>query len=456
MKTTYRFRLSLVLAALIALLAACAPATEPGATGDAADAPSEQAGDAANDAADAPSDEQITIRVGTGDSGEGLTPHQEIISRFEAEHPNITVQLEPVSGSDYYARLLTQIAAGDAPDIMNIGDDAVPRFVEAGAFLPLDDFIASDDSFSTDIYLTGLLDPGMYDGTLYFLPKDYSPLGVFYNKAIFDEYGVDYPADGWTWDDLLATAQALTIDEDGDGTPEIYGLQMPGPWTTGFEYWVAAAGGQLISEDGTQFEGNLNSPEVAEAVQFYQDLYHEYGVTPPPADMNAFGGGNSEFDNGQAAMRIFGRWPQGGYAENPAVDLAVAGVPQAAVRANVLFWGGFGIYSGTENAEAAWEFLSFYAGEQGAEVWQDWALPAVASVAESSGATEDPINGVWISELEYLAPRAYVYTPFWGEAADPALRTVLETVIIDPEAEVQPLLDQAAAEAQAALDEARE
>ena len=321
-------------------------------------------------------------------------------------------------------------------------------------FLPLDDFIASDDSFSTDIYLTGLLDPGMYDGTLYFLPKDYSPLGVFYNKAIFDEYGVDYPQDGWTWDDLLATAQELTVDEDSDGTPEVYGLQMPGPWTTGFEYWVAAAGGQLISEDGTQFEGNLNSPEVAEAVQFYKDLYHEYGVTPPPADMNAFGGGNSEFDNGQAAMRIFGRWPQGGYEENPAVDLAVAGVPQAAVRANVLFWGGFGLYSGTENAEAAWEFLSFYAGEQGAEVWQDWALPAVTSVAESSGATEDPINGVWISELEYLAPRAYVYTPFWGEAADPALRTVLETVIIDPEAEVQPLLDQAAAEAQAALDEA--
>ena len=366
------------------------------------------------------------------------------------------MQLEPVSGSDYYARLLTQIAAGDAPDIMNIGDDAVPRFVEAGAFLPLDDFIASDDSFSTDIYLTGLLDPGMYDGTLYFLPKDYSPLGVFYNRAIFDEYGVDYPQDGWTWDDLLATAQELTLDDDGDGTPEIYGLQMPGPWTTGFEYWVAAAGGQLISEDGTQFEGNLNSPEVAEAVQFYKDLYHEYGVTPPPADMNAFGGGNSEFDNGQAAMRIFGRWPQGGYAENPAVDLGVAGVPQAAVRANVLFWGGFGIYSGTENPEAAWEFLSFYAGEQGAQVWQDWALPAVASVAESSGAMDDELNGTWISELDYLAPRAYVYTPFWGEAADPALRTVLETVIIDPEADVQPLLDQAAAEAQSALDEARE
>ncbi len=51
------------------------------------------------------------LRVGTGDSGEGLTPHQEIISRFEKANPDILVQLEAVAGSDYYTRLLTQIAA---------------------------------------------------------------------------------------------------------------------------------------------------------------------------------------------------------------------------------------------------------------------------------------------------------------------------------------------------------
>lgn len=429
----------LITVLLIGALAACTPVAAPTEGDEGASA-----------------DEQIVIRVGTGDSGEGLTPHEEIISRFEEANPNITVQLEPVSGSDYYARLLTQIASGDAPDIMNIGDDAVPRFVESGAFLSLDSFVEADDSFSTDIYLPGLLDPGMYEGTLYFLPKDYSPLGVFYNKAIFDEYGVDYPSADWTWDDMLATARELTVDDDGDGTPEIYGLQLPGPWTTGFEYWVAAAGGQLINEEGTEFVGFMNSDEVANAVQFYADLYHEYGVTPPPADMLAFGGGNSEFDNGQAAMRIFGRWPQGGYLDNPNIDLGVAGVPSNVTDQDVLFWGGFGIYSGSENAEAAWEFLKFYAGTEGAEVWKDWALPAVASVAEESGLTEDPIEGVWIGELDSLAPRAYVFTPFWGTTADPALRRVLETVIIEPDADVQALLDTAAEEAQTALEEEQE
>lgn len=418
-------------------------------------APIAPAPDAGGSAETGEREGQIVLRVGTGDSGEGLNPHQEIIRRFEEANPDITVQLEPVSGNDYYARLLTQIAAGDAPDIMNIGDDAVPMFVMSDAFLSLDAFISSEDGLDTGVYLPGLLEPGQWDGQQWFLPKDYSPLAVYYNKTIFDEYGVDYPQAGWTWDDLLAIAQELTVDTDGDGTPDIWGIQLPGPWTTGFEYWVAAAGGTLISEDGTTFVGYMDSPETQAAVQFYKDLYNTYQVAPPPADMSAFGGGNSEFDNGTAAMRIFGRWPQAGMLENPNIDLGVVGTPAGAVDANVLFWGGFGIYSGTEHPDAAWRFLKFYAGPEGAEVWKDWALPAVASVAEEAGLADDPIEGVWLNELTRLAPRAYVFTPFWGETADPALRRVLENVILDPDANVLELTTAAASEAQAALDEAQ-
>ncbi len=431
--------LMLGIAALLVAACAAPVAPAPGsdsATGAAADG------------------EQIVLRVGTGDSGEGLAPHQEIIRRFEEANPDITVQLEPVSGSDYYARLLTQIAAGDAPDIMNIGDDAVPQFVDAEAFLPLDDFIAGEDGLDTSVYLPGLLAPGQWEDQQWFLPKDFSPLGVYYNKAIFDEYGVAYPEAGWTWDDLVDIATQLTVDTDGDGVTDIWGIQLPGPWTTGFEYWVGAAGGSLISEDGAAFAGYMDSPETTAAVQFYQDLYHTHKVAPPPADMSAFGGGNSEFDNGQAAMRIFGRWPQSGMLENPNIDLGVVGTPAGAVDANVLFWGGFGIFSGTENPDAAWRFLKFYAGPEGAEVWQDRALPAVASVAESAGLSEDPLEGVWLGELERLVPRAYVFTPYRGQAADPALRRVLESVILDPDADAAALTAAAAQEAQSALEEA--
>jgi len=391
------------------------------------------------------------IRVGTGDGGDGLTPHQQIIQNFEDKNPNILVQLEAVAGRDYYARLLTQIAAKAAPDIMQVGDDAVPSFVEKGAFIPLDDCI-KQNNLDLSGYLPGLLDPGKVNGKQYLLPKDYTPVGVYYNKKIFDAAGVPYPKDGWTWDELLSTAQKLTQDTNNDGTPDIFGLQLPATWTTGFEYWVAAAGGKLISEDGKKFVGYLDSPEVIRAVQFYADLYNKYKVAPPPADLNQFGGGNSEFDNGKAAMRLFGRWPQASLKKNPNIDLGVVAPPQDKQRANVLFWGGFGIASTTKNSNEACKFLTYYTGEPGAEVWKDWALPAVKSVAESSGQSTDPIEGVWIGELNHLVPRAYTFTPYWNETADPALRKALETVLVTPNADVTAVMKQAAQEAQAALD----
>lgn len=391
--------------------------------------------------------ETTVIRVGTGDSGDGLTPHQQIIQAYEDEHPNLIAQLEPVAGRDYYARLLTQLAAKAAPDIMQIGDDAVPSFVEKGAFVALDECIAANN-FDTSIYLPGLLEPGQVNGVQYLLPKDYSPLAVYYNKKLFDAAGVAYPSPDWTWDDLLATAQALTDPAQG-----IYGIQLPATWTTGFEYWVAAAGGQLISDDGTQFVGYMDSPETTRALQFYADLYNKEKVAPPAVDFNQFGGGNAEFDNGKAAMRLFGRWPQAGMLENPNIDLGVVNPPQDARRANILFWGGFGVASTSRAADAACEFLLYYVGEPGAQVWKDWALPAVASVAEESGLTQDPIQGVWIGELNHLAPRAYTHTPYWNETADPALRRALETVLLDPQADAAAALQQAAQEAQAALDD---
>jgi multiple sugar transport system substrate-binding protein len=392
----------------------------------------------------------VVLRVGTGDSGEGLAPHQDIIAMYEEENSDVLVQLEAVAGRDYYTRLLTQLAAEAAPDVMQIGDDAVPSFVEEGAFIPLDDYMPED--YDPSIYLPGLLEPGQIDGVQYLLPKDYSPVAVYYNKTIFDEAGVPYPRDGWTWDDFLDTALELTQDTDGDNAPDIWGVQLPGTWTTGFEYWVAAAGGQLISEDGTEFVGYMDSDEVVHAVTFYADLYNKYRVAPPPADLNAFGGGNPEFANGQAAMYIFGRWPQGGFLDNPNIDLGVAPPPQDAERANVLFWGGFGVSTTSTHPKTATDFLTFYAGEPGAEVWKDWALPAVTSVADSSGMADDPIEGVWISELDYLVPRAYTFTNYWNETADPALRAALESAILQQNVDIEALMAQAAQEAQNSLD----
>ena len=72
------------------------------------------------------------------------------------------------------------------------------------------------------------------------------------------------------------------------------------------------------------------------------------------------------------------------------------------------------IYSGSRHPEAAWRFLRFYVGQEGAEVWKDWALPAVAAVAELNC---DDKGLVWPREV---AP-ADVHIVATGKATDPQL-----------------------------------
>lgn len=395
---------------------------------------------------------RVTLRLGTGDNGSGLAPHKEVIAQFEKSNPDIQIQLEPVAGNNYYDLLLQEIAAGNAPDIMQIGDDAVPRFVTQGAFVDLGPYIDGTEPLDRTIFLPGVFAPGAWEGKQYFLPKDYTPLAIYYNKKLFDQQHVPYPRDGWTWEDFLTTAKALTTDSNHDGTPDVWGVQLPAAWTGGFEYWVAAAGGSLIGEDGKHFQGYLDSPETIAALRFYVDLYNKYKVAPPPLGISVLRGGNQDFVGGTAAMLISGHWPESDLNTNPAIVLGVVGMPTGKKRANVLFWSGFGIYSGSKHKEEAWRYLRYSSGEQGAKVWKNWGLPSVKAVAESSGMTQDPIESVWLGELSFLAPRAYVFSPHWSDTADPILMSVLERAISDPQSDPSVLLSDAAKQAEAAFD----
>ena len=392
----------------------------------------------------------VVLRLGTRDSGAALDLHQETIALYEDDNSDVLVQLEAVASRDYDGRLQTMLSANAAPDAIQLADESIPEFVAQGDLVALDDYFPTD--FDPAIYLPNLLTPGQVDGDQYLLPKSYSTLAIYYNKALFDEAGVPYPEDDWTWDDLLDVALDLTQDLDDDNAPDIWGIQLPATWTTGFEYWVAAAGGQLVSDNGKDFVGHMDSEAVINAVTFYADLYNKYRVSPPPTDLEAEYGGNTEFVDGKAAMLIFDRSIQADLLANRNIDLGVVGLPQGEDRANILFWEGYGVASTSAHPRTAANFLTFYTGEPGNEVWVNAALPTVQSVAESSGLSTDPIEGVWINELNYVVPRAYSFTPYWDQAGAPALAVALEAAILEKNADISALMTQAALDAQTALD----
>lgn len=391
----------------------------------------------------------VTLRLATNDSGEALTPFQPIIAGFQRQYPWITVAIESSLLADYYNTLLRQIEQGSAPDVVQIGEEHLPRFADQGALENLTRFMVSPNApLDPNIYLPGVFRPGQWQGETYLLPKDFSTIGVFYNKSLFDAADIPYPKEGWTWQDFRAVAQALT-----DPAKQQYGVQLSANWVRGFEYWVSAAAGKLISDDGTMFEGYLNSPAVAEALTFYAGLYAD-GLAAPPTDVDKLETPRSDFVDGKAAMRPYGRWPQAGFLQNPALKpgLAVAPPPSHKQPATVIAWAGFGIKTTSQHKEAAWLLVRYLGGPEGSREWANWGLPAVQAVAGERKLSADPLDSVWIGTLSRLRPLAAYASPYWGAIGEPEVRKAIAETLTTRDPDIAKILDAAAARAQEALD----
>jgi multiple sugar transport system substrate-binding protein len=397
-----------------------------------------------------------TIRVGTWESDAlALDLWDEIIAAFEAEHPGVTVQLEPVPDA-YGEKLLTQIAAAEAPDIFQMGDGDVARYIQRGAAELLDPYITGDSPLHLDEFFPGVLAVGQQEGKTYFLTKDYSPLVLYYNKTLFDEAGVAYPEDGWTWGDFLAKAQALTLDKDGDGITDQWGIQLPGHWPS-WTWWrgisplVFANGGDLLDPKGEKASDYMNSAETVEALEFYVDLFTKHKVAPTNADLEALAGVDL-FQTGRSAMLWTGRWPLRDFIANPELNFGTVGLPMGKQHANSICWAGFAMYAESQNKDTAWEFLKYIGAGDGAQVFAKHAFTPVKAIAELQGLDVDRFNAPIVKDLAYIHPLPEFRTLYFGECVDKFFVEALERLLIEG-GDAQALLDNAAAQADACLAE---
>ena len=300
---------------------------------------------------------------------------------FHESNPGISVQFDHTP-SDYMTKLLTQIAGGDYPDVIFLGNGDIESFVARGQLLPLDEFIARDNFDTMDISQQNL---ALYnvDGVQYGFPVDAPNQQLFYNKTIFDNAGVDTPSpdwtdDSWNWEAFLDTAKSVTDKDNG-----IWGWQVK----TGFRawwIWVTANGGSFFNEAGT--ECVLNSPEAVEAFQFLADLIHVHEVAPPLDVATELGSGEL-FQSGVTAMETW--WPAIGRMRTNIADKFEWNVaPHPAGRAGKSTSGGgtgHTVSANTDNPEAAWAFLKFAISTPCVSLWTDimGIVPPLTSVAES-------------------------------------------------------------------------
>ncbi|MGZ8481065.1 MAG: ABC transporter substrate-binding protein [Candidatus Limnocylindria bacterium] len=361
-------RFLILISALMLVLAAC-QAGDSGASGDGGDGGD---GGEANEI-----DEDTlegTVRLSGGrssDAEEALL--EETLAAFAEKYPNITVNYEPVP-ADYATVMAAQFSAGDPPDLFYVGatGEAAP-WIEQDLLEPLGPYIEGNPEIGIDEFYPRLLAPFQRDGETYGLPKDASPLALFYNPEMLDAAGVEVPTN---WEELQSAAEALT---DGDVT----GLCM-GPEIQRWGAFIYQNGGAIYNEDNTEM--TLDSPETVEALDYLLAL-HESGAYQTHTEIGA-GWCGEAYGTGQAAMAIEGNWMVS-YMENdfPDMPYEMAELPQGTQQGNLAFTVAYSMGVDSPNKDAAWVLLQYLTGQEGMGQWTSLglALPARSDVDPAEG-----------------------------------------------------------------------
>ncbi|QBS38224.1 sugar ABC transporter substrate-binding protein [Thermaerobacter sp. FW80] len=268
-----------------------------------------------------PGGEKVTIRLATWAHAEEAKELQAILDRINAESDRWQIVHEPIP-SDYATKIQTMLAGNTAPDLFWLAQEDVIPFAATGVLLKLDEHLQGDSRPAANLsdYFEPILGAFTHEGGVYGLPWIAQPVVLYYNKALFDEAGVPYPDETWTWDTFKEAAAKLTRDTNGDGKPDVYGFTMNG-WPP-FAMFVWQAGGDTVGEDGRT--APIDSPEALEAARFYQELIYnpKYAV---PEDVIAEQGFADMFKAGKVAMFM------GGASDDldrvPNLDVGVAPVP---------------------------------------------------------------------------------------------------------------------------------
>jgi multiple sugar transport system substrate-binding protein len=239
-----------------------------------------------------------------------INPAREVqTKRFAEMYPGIEVTVDPGLGGDQ-TKLIVQCATGTGPDVIDCGQEGMATLVQAGVLLDLTPY-ASKMGFGLDKTYPALADGLMVEGKQYRFPCNVWANCIVYNKAIFDDHGVPYPKDDWTWDDFIETCRRLKESPSKSGEEHVNFANWNSEWFYG--ELLSGNGGRRFTEDG--LTSMLDSREAIRAMQFYHDLMHKYRVIPTSsqlANISSQGGwgsgGLTLFSVGKAAMMIIGRW----------------------------------------------------------------------------------------------------------------------------------------------------
>ena len=335
-------------------------------------------------------DDSLSIAIlGTNQDAEA---RQSLVKAFNTHHPDIPVRLQAIQGADwadFFAKILTMVAAGTPPDVCVVATEGAQLFAERLAE-PLDEFIKRDaaqvQDYFDDVH-PSLIEAFMYKGSFYQMPIDFNAANMYFNTEAMRRAGVPYPAADWTHQDFLTMARQMRQAAGSGFVPFYWTNRLWGgivPWLyindTSFLTETKSPGGEWLWDrfypdhkgaysGGFLWEGsNASDPKVAESFEFVRALVEE-GLGTSPAQ----GGGNElvgQFSGGSIGMTPAGGfWVQGlSEAGLTPQDYDVAYFPKWRTQRHQFGAAGYAILKTSERKDEAWEWVKFCTSREGMQL----------------------------------------------------------------------------------------
>jgi multiple sugar transport system substrate-binding protein len=300
---------------------------------------------------------QVELRVSGWGNPTEEAAIQEIINQFNESQTEIKAVWEPIP--DFTKQIRTMLSAGTGPDVFFVDVAWLPEFAGKNTLLPLDLYVRKEN-YDLDVFYKPLVDAFRYNGRLYGLPKDFSTLGLFYNKEIFDQYGVEYPQGLMSFDKLLEICQEFRAK--GYETPLVLEADL-----NRVIPFVLSNGGRLVTED---LDTALGEPLSREGIEFYCNLVNKHQVAQESANLGADWIGDA-FGKEKVAMAMSGPWTLGFVKEqfpNVYNKMGVVEMPMEKEKATMIYTVSWSINRNTQFKDEAWELLKF-ATDKGQEIF---------------------------------------------------------------------------------------
>jgi multiple sugar transport system substrate-binding protein len=343
----------------------------------------------------APMAEPVTIKFTYDEDVVDAGYYERLAEAFHERYANLAVDLLPEGWDQDW-------------DVVADNELWISRMQRGERLRSLDSFIEQDETFDRSDFYPATLEFLTIEGELMAIPAGTDLLVMYYNRDLFDQYGVPYPEIGWSWDDFLSRAVALR-----DPAAGIYGYAPEEEYLDSLNF-IYQHGGKIFDDLQDPTHSTFDDPLTIEALEWYADLIHKHNVAPTPQQISDFGSGLTDpsvgFALGKAGMYAGSLSDQGGllFVEWK-FRWGMVPLPRDAQFITGAWGWGYGLSSETENPQEAWLWTTFLSEQMPSRL-----IPARRSLAESE-AYQQSVADYEVIQTTLEEARLVPYMSLWTE-----------------------------------------